>query len=411
VLDFWPLRRITDGLPEGARRPGPAAMLTRILQLALEKAPLFVLAAYFVLESLFTAQLTGLLESTAGLSLPHRVANAVTGYARYLGMTVWPVDLIAMYPLASAVPAGQVAGAAFVLGALSVLACCQWRSRPYLLTGWLWFLGTLVPVIGFVQGGQQSVADRYTYVPIVGLFIAVAWVAHAAAARTPHAARPLACATGAVLIACAWATVLQQRHWRDRFALWTHVLEVAPDNPFGNYGMGRALLDVGQVEAAIPHLERAKSLNLPGWELNNRLGAACAQLGRLDDAIAHFEESARRRETSDALLNLGRALALRGRHDEARARWREAFTNPAVTSRVESFTAAIQDEARRRADDAGWQCDLGELLMLQGRHGEASAAFRDALKLEPNHATATAGLQQALSRLEPTRPPAPTPKP
>ena len=186
LLDFWPLRRASEGIG----------------RLVLEKVPLLALAGLTSAAAVWTQGAVGAMATLEQLPLAARVANALLSYAAYLGKTLWPVDLAVFYPYALEMPLAKTAAALGLLVALSAAALLQWRSRPYLAVGWLWYLGTLLPVIGIVQIGSQSMADRYTYLPTIGIAIAIAWGAADLASGRPRARRALAAAAALALGAC-----------------------------------------------------------------------------------------------------------------------------------------------------------------------------------------------------------------
>jgi len=192
------------------------------------------------------------------------------------------------------------------------------HGRRYLSTGWFWYLGTLLPVIGLVQVGGQSMADRYTYLPSIGLFIMVGWCGADLALRWPRIRRPLVATAAIVAILLTFVTKAQVRHWRDSFTLYGHALEVTEDNWLAYYNLGRAELLAGKVEEGIPHLEQAVRLIPESSDAHNNLGVALNTQGRYDEAIIHFGEAVRiDPESARAHNNLGQALGLSDRLTEA----------------------------------------------------------------------------------------------
>jgi len=352
LLDFWPLGRMKDALavnPAAARRVAVAA---RVLQLALEKTPLFLLTAFFTLEGFYTAQMTGLLSRTEGLPLTFRLSNALAGYVKYLAMTLWPAGLSPMYPLPDHYPTWQTLGAAGFLALVTVWTIRAWKERPHLLVGWLWYLGTLVPVIGLVQGGMQSIADRYTYVPLIGLFIAAVWEVKLRFERWPMGKRALAWATGVTLVACAVAAELQLLHWRDRFHLFSHALRVNPANALALNNLGAAFNDTGQPERALHHLLEAYKLEPASLDVN---------------------------------YNLGSTLHLVGRHAEARKHYAFALARQPDTDLVAAALSRFEAAATANASDAEAWLHLGNALRAVGRAADAATAFNQGLRHRPGH--------------------------
>jgi len=323
LLDHWPLRRAAgaDGGPRWSRT-WP--------ELVREKTPLVALSAASCVIAFIAQRGSGAVSGIAGLSFEVRVANALTSYVAYVGKTLWPANLSALYLYApTSAGLGHALGAACVLAVVTIAAVRSARRRPYLIVGWSWFVGALAPVIGLVQVGIQSMADRYTYVPSVGLFIAVSWGAAdlAAAFRVPRVATTAAAAL--VVAACAVVASRQVQVWKDGAALWEHASRVTTGNFVAHVNYGYALqLQERDVEAVAEYSE-ALRLN-PGYGLaHNDLGDALGALGRVDEAIA---------ETSEAV--------------------------------------------RIEPSNAGWRCNLGFLLKSKGDFAAAKREFDAALRID-----------------------------
>jgi protein O-mannosyl-transferase len=255
LLDVWPLERLRPGL--GWRR--------RLAWLGAEKLPLLGLSAAASLVTL-RYQTTSLV-SLEALPWRLRVANAAVSYAAYLGKTLLPRNLAVFYPIPVEIPTWKAAAAALLIAGLTALAAWRWRKEPWLLVGWLWFLGTLVPVIGLVQVGRQAMADRYTYIPSIGLFLAICWGLSAlVASRRWRAA--LAVSAVLALLTLSAATRAQVRHWADSVTLYRHALAVTQGNYVAHIGLARALASrrdwsgaAEQYRAALalrPHLRDAR---------------------------------------------------------------------------------------------------------------------------------------------------------
>ena len=419
LLDFWPLGRL--GLKaEDSRRKA-------LSSLVIEKLPFFVL-------SLASSVVTYLVQRKGGsvstmLSLGGRLANALVSYARYIGKTIWPVDLSVLYPHPGHWPVWQVAGSAALL--LGVSAAVFWLnrgtrrpgkvpryelawSRPWLVVGWLWFMGTLVPVIGLVQVGVQSMADRYSYVSAIGLWVMVAWGAGEAALGVNWRVRTLAVGAWLSLAACAGLTTHQVRFWRDGGALFQHAVEVTSRNYLAYNNLGYYLASKGKAEEAMrcyrqsleinPVYEEAlnnvgyalagekKFLEAIGYyeaalriqpnhaEVHNNLGNALSELGRIPEAITHYEVTLRQKpDHADAHNNLGIALAMQGKVEEAMNHFREAV--------------------RLKPDYASAHSNYGNALMLQHQLEEAIKEFETSLRLDPKEAKAHNNIGNALVEL------------
>jgi tetratricopeptide (TPR) repeat protein len=312
LFDYWPLGRLRQS---GRRLPG-ARPLARAVT---EKLPLFALAA---LASVITFQVqssSGAVASADALPLGLRAANALTSIVAYLGDAIWPGGLAVFYPHPKALPPTPwLIVAALGLVGISAAALHQARARPHWLVGWLWFLGTLVPVLGLVQVGEQARADRYTYIPLIGLALAVAFTTSELGARWRRS-RPawIAVATLA-LLALTISARAQVLHWRDSTALYARALAVTDDNAFAHRGLGRALRRAGRLEEAEGHLAAAMQLE-PGRAANRReLAEIRAQQGDIEGAIAHYG-ALLRTDPDDvrALVNQGQLLVQARRLDEA----------------------------------------------------------------------------------------------
>jgi len=297
LWDYWPLGR-------PALRPSPSALRqnssgeisgekrtakSEWRWLLLEKLPLLALCA---MSAVFTvnAQAGGGATSYYGLAL--RLENALISYARYLGKAFWPSGLALFYPYPlKPYPLWQVCGAAFVLLAISAAVALAHRRR-YLTVGWLWFLGTLVPMIGVVQVGTQAMADRYAYLPFVGLFIMVCWLAAEWAAQMHLSRLLLRTASVVVLLALALVSYRQVSFWSDHITLWTHVLEVTNNNWVAENNLGTALLKTGRMEEAIPHFRAAAALDPTDPNSTMNIGTYEQAHGNLPVAIQLYKKAA-----------------------------------------------------------------------------------------------------------------------
>ncbi len=265
----------------------------------------------------------GIVQSVERFPLPGRIANAAVSIARYLGKMVWPQDLAVFYPyrelsLASAPALGAIA----LLIAITALAV-RWRRRGYPIVGWLWFLGTLVPVLGLVQAGIQSMADRYTYLPGIGILIAVVWSAAEALARRdaldrPAVRRALFAAAIVVLAVLGSLTWRQTMTWRDDETLFAHAAAATRDSYWARYNLGLTLLDGGRAGEAVPQFEEAVQLEPTSVEALVNLGRALEQSGRVPEAIAAFRRARdANREDLSAARHLSRLLVSSGGATEA----------------------------------------------------------------------------------------------
>ena len=326
LLDFWPLGRMGLG-------PNPADgwALSRdgwatTVRLVWEKLPLLALTVMSSIVTLVVHRRGGAVISLGATPLNLRVANALVSYVAYIGQMLWPARLAVLYPYAQSLPGWWTAGAFLGLMAISVAVIRAGPRRPYLLVGWLWYLGTLVPVIGLIQVGDQARADRYTYIPLIGLFIVVAWGVPDLMVRWPFRRIALPAAAGLVSLACVIAARGQLRYWQDSTTLWTHALAVTTGNTIVHNNLGVVLADQGKLEEAIAHYSEALRIKADSADAHNNLGVALADQGKLEEAIAHYSEALRiQPDYADAHNNLGVALADQGKLDEAIAHFSEAL--------------------------------------------------------------------------------------
>ena len=234
---------------------------------------------------------------------------------------VWPADLAVFYPLPLATAWWHAGAATILLVVATYVAIALAHRRPYVIVGWLWYLVMLLPVIGLVQVGGQALADRYTYLPLVGIFVVVAW----GLADVPVARPVLAAAACVAIAAYALAAHRQLQVWRDSTALWTHALEVTTDNYRAQNAVGALLVEGGRVDEAVPHLVEAVRIEPAFAEAHNNLGTALARRGQLDEAMSHYREALRLSpDLAQAHNNLGLALARTGDADGAVREIREA---------------------------------------------------------------------------------------
>jgi tetratricopeptide (TPR) repeat protein len=249
LLDYWPLRRLAS--------PGSGALVEgpRLRRALIEKLPLLVLSLASVWITYASQQAAGAMRAASSIPLGERFANALVSYAIYLGRAFWPRDLAVFYPYPEAgVPFRDALLAGLLLIGISVVALREIRRRPWLPVGWFWYLGTLVPVIGLVQVGFQARADRYVYLPLVGISIAVAWGVHELAGRRRAGARAAASAAAIGVALLAAASAQQVRHWRNGVTLFRHALEATGDSPTVRAGLAMSLLHQGRAEEALDQL-------------------------------------------------------------------------------------------------------------------------------------------------------------
>ena len=393
LLDYWPLGRWQTTPPR---------------RLILEKLPLLALAAAASLVTLLVQQHAGATASLAEVPLALRLENALVSYCAYVLQFFWPAGLAVLYPYDSNLSAWLVTGAAAVLAAITALSIAQRARRPYLLVGWLWFAGILVPVIGLVQIGVQARADRYMYIPMIGLAMAAVWGLAEALGRRAIALGAVACC---VYAAVAWSTA---GYWRDTVALFRHTIEVTHDNWAAMAALSHTLLSANRVDEAMPFIDEALRLRPNLAEAHINYGAALSKRGSFDAALAEYGAALRLApDNPDAQEGLGVVLTEKGRFQEALAHLNAAETirpeDPdthynlgrlyGLADRPDLAAAQFAEAVRLEPESASAHFNLGTALAAQDRYAEAAAQFREALRLKPDHVTARFNLASALASM------------
>ncbi|PYJ49072.1 MAG: hypothetical protein DME87_10580, partial [Verrucomicrobia bacterium] len=343
-----------------------------IRRLFLEKIPLLVLSAgSCVITFVLQKRAIG---AIAPLPFLWRVQNAFASYVIYVWKTLWPTRLAVFYPHPNNTLAiWEVILAIGFLLAITVAAIVFRSERPYVFTGWFWYLGMLVPVIGLVQAGEQGHADRYTYLPHIGLFLLAVWLAADVTAVRQSRSRFAVATAVVIIVALAWAAFIQTSYWRNSETLWTHALAVTSDNDFAHNNLGYLCVDRGELDKAISHFETALRIRSSRQDTHYDVGSAFVQMnladalarkGQSDEAMLHYEEAIKLQPNyADAYYNRGNVLFAKGRIDEAIADWEK--------------TLQIQP------NDADAHTCLGNALLRQGSLKEAIAHYEKALALAP----------------------------
>jgi len=319
LLDFWPLHRVA-GSPVETAPHGPGVPCIPLSRLVAEKVPLFALSLLSSVITVVAQHRGGALVPTEMIGVASRVGNAIVSYVRYLGKAFWPNPLALFYPFpAGGPPAGQIAGAAGLLVLITSGVLSGGRRKPWLPVGWFWFLGTLVPVIGLVQVGSQGMADRYAYLPAIGLWIAVTWEGARLAGHAPPRVRralpwiPLALV--AVLAALTWR---QTGYWSDQEVLLRHTIAVTENNGRAHLILSQALAEKGRYDEALGHAAEAARLEPTHPPAHSNFGFLLYKAGRVDEAIGRFRMAIRLQpDYAEAHYNLGIAYGKKGRTEEA----------------------------------------------------------------------------------------------
>jgi Flp pilus assembly protein TadD len=391
LLDWWPLQRVASGRWQvtrtgermssaGGRGPGtpaPASQLLTFSRLILEKIPFFVLSAISCVVTFIAQQKGGAVVKLARIPMTGRIENAFVSYARYLDKTLWPAPLANPYPHPGHWEFPLVIYSVALVAGLSAIAVLFARRFPFVFTGWFWFAGTLVPVIGLVQVGGAAMADRYSYLPLIGVFIVLVWGAGAVCAswRVPG---PLIIFLAAIILtACAWRTWDQSGYWKNSGTLFRHTLAVTENNYVACNDLGTWLSGNGQVAEAMDYFRKSLQIKPDNPDAVYNLGNAFAKLGNWDEAINNYQRALQITPNQpDVLDNLGFALAAKKQFAEA----------------VVCFEAAL----KLNPDYADAHNNLATVLFIQKRFNEAVRHFREALRITPGNPQIYSNLGDAL---------------
>ena len=397
LLDWWPLGRLSlSGRGSDWRR------------LLLEKVPFLALSVLSSVVTFLVQKKGGAMTTLNDFTLPERLENVFVSYARYLGKLVWPNPLANPYPLVKHWDLGVVIFAVVLVIGLSVLAVLSARKYPFIFMGWFWFIGTLVPVIGLVQVGIQSMADRYTYVPLIGIFIIIAW---GAAAMSVHGLVPrilTGIVAAIILIACVVQTRVQLGFWKDNETLFHHTLAVTKDNYLAYNNLGTWLSKHGHVPEALDCFQKSLAINPYDTEVLYNCGNAFSKLGDWDAAIINYERSLKiKSDQGDVLGNLGFAFAAKKQYTNAIVCLSEALTLEPDSSEIHNNLASIlfigheygpAEEQFRAAlrltpDNPQIYINLGDTLAREQKIPEAAQCYQQALALKPDDVQAKQKLQ------------------
>jgi protein O-mannosyl-transferase len=413
LLDFWPLKRIQgwDQLPapnrkgrqpnekvgfkSSAAKPECSFTQASFSRLALEKLPLLALCAGSAVLTI-AAQRAVAVRSLKSFPISVRLENAIYAYAMYLWKAFWPTRLAVYYPHpGNTLAVWRVAVAALFLAAASVLVWRQRRTHRYLVTGWLWYLGIMVPVIGLVQVGDQARADRYAYIPLIGIFVMVVWGAADWALHQQIGFRWRVASAAIILAVLSLLTARQISYWRSEYDLWAHDLEVVPGSPLGISNLGDALNKMGRAKEALPFLEKSAQLLPADSVRHGNLAVDLVQCNRLQDAIPEYETA----------ISLTRERAVQSHYYESLAAVYDALEDYAKVR--SNYQQALKVTPERSADMVQWltqsvaaqpspprYVELGILLQETGKFSEARLAYEQALRQDPKLNEATEFLQE-----------------
>jgi tetratricopeptide (TPR) repeat protein len=394
LLDYWPLRRIQGANGKGRSAAAFAKALARpggqksalngrwsaVNHLVVEKIPLFVLSAAACVAALVSQSHSHSMVSVSVSSFPWRIGNACVASVTYVCQMVWPLRLAVLYPEQQAsLPFGEITLSIAFLVLISALALISRKRRPYFFTGWFWYVGMLVPVVGIVQVGLQAHADRYTYLPQIGLYLAITWAAVDASRAWRRRKIILGVAAATILTALTRTAWLQTSYWRDSESLWRHALAVTGDNVVARVSLCDALLYDNKVDEAGAEAREILQMWPGNAHALGMLGMALARQGRPDEALPYlFAALESNADVFRLRYNLANVLFQKGKVDEAIAHYRK--------------------ELEAHPDFAECHNDLAKALLRKGQFDEALFHLEKALELNPNYADARNNLGTALSQ-------------
>ena len=396
LLDYWPLNRLSSFSPQVLR------------QLVAEKIPLFLLTVGSCVVTVLVPEK----QAADILPLGLRMENAVVSYVTYLWQMIHPSGLACLYPNpTNYLSLWQVAGAAGLLLAISGAVWAFRRTHPCLVVGWLWYLGMMIPVIGIVQICFYAHADRYTYLPQIGLYLLLTWGAADLCAGWRHRRVVLGGLSTFILAALIFCARRQTSYWRNSESLWNHTLACTPDNYIAHNNLGNVLLQKGKVDEAIAQYQQALQINPNYARARNNLGNALCQKGNVDEAIAQYQRALQNTpDSAEIHNNLGMALLQKGRVDEAISHYQQALQiSPNYIKarynfgmalfqkgRVDEAIAQYQMVLQIKPDSAETHNNLGYVLLQKGKVDEAMVHFQKALQIKPDYAKAHSNLGNAL---------------
>ncbi len=376
LLDYWPLQRFK------LKHEGDAIIKSGnqlpVIKLIWEKVPFFILSIAASSIAVFAQHSKGTVASFDRFPLSVRIENSIVSYVNYIEKMIWPDNLAAFYPHPGNLSVWKIAGSCLLLILITFIAIRSIRRRPWFIVGWLWYIGTLIPVIGIVQVGLQSMADRYTYIPLIGLFIIIAWGVPELAIRWRLKKPIFVAITTAILLAFMVISWLQVRYWADNISLYDHALDVTSDNFLAHNGLGNELTTRGRLGDAVIHYLEALRIRPEYAEAHYNLGHVLSIQGKKEEAIEHFRKAIKiKPDYAEAHDYLGYELACQGSREDAIKHYRKAI--------------------KIKPDYAEAHNCLGYELLYQGKGKEALEHLRKALQIRPNYSSAHHNLGIALA--------------
>ncbi len=411
LLDYWPLRRLAWQPADGIARFARAWM-----PLIREKLPLFCLAVASIVVTYIAQSQGGAVRGLVDAPLSLRLSNALVSYGKYLLLTVWPSGLGVYYPFSPmGVSTWQCAAALVLVAVITAIALREATRRPYLITGWLWFLGTLVPVIGLIQVGGQAMADRYHYIPSIGIFTGIVFVLAdlAIAWRVGHVS--IAVVSAIVLLLFGSATALQISRWRDSLTLFERTLSVTSDNLVIHFNLGHFLGQQGKYDEAVPHFAEALRIKPDFFDALLNMGITLVEQGKPAEAISYYQQALDvEPDSAKAHMQLALALVKQEKGDDALRQFYKAMelapNDPDIHTnlglmlarqgKLLEATAQLNEALRLNPDSAEAHNDLGLVFLMAGQFEKSLPHFSTALRLKPNYTAASDNLRRAQRQID-----------
>jgi tetratricopeptide (TPR) repeat protein len=374
LLDYWPLGRLNWGR-HAAEKSVP---LSRLL---MEKAPLLAMSAILSLITIAAQQKAGALNPIEAISLNNRVANTFISYAKYVSKTIWPNRLAAFYPYNYAILSKTLSAVCILLFvAISAISIHIGRRRKYAAVGWLWYVGTLIPMIGLVQVGDQAMADRYMYIPMVGLLVIVSWAVRDLILNRHHWKPAVSVIVVVVLLSAVIATRTQVRYWQNSMSLFEHALKVTENNPVAEKGYGSVLFTAGRLDEAAVHLRKAMRTHPAYFSAGNELGRVYLRQGKFNEAVMCFNELLKHnKESAEIYYNLGVASILQKKYEEA----------------IKHFAKVLELDPKY----PDIHSNMGIALLAAGKNTDAIKYLNEALNTSKNQVMVYANLGTAYTHL------------
>jgi tetratricopeptide (TPR) repeat protein len=399
LLDYWPLGRF-------------AAPKFSIIKALLEKVPLIVLAAASSVITFVVQRAGGSMLSIYAIHLSERISNAIVSYVSYISKMFWPVGLAILYPHpANRIPVAKALICAAILILITIICLYYARRRKYLLVGWLWYLGTLVPVIGIVQVGSQGMADRYTYIPLIGLFLIIAFAGAELLKKISMGTVAAGVIAGVILSACGITAAAQVRHWKDSLALFEHALDVTENNYLVENNYANVLSNLGRNEEALTHLVEALRFLPDSPEMHNNYGNILKKTGKFDQAIEQYKIALKLNpDFSLARYQLGVALAAKGDYEGAIKQYRLYAGTDVDLADISQGPATelakqgkVNDAANQfhivKPDSTEVRSNFGYALAQSGKPKEAIEYYDKVLANDPNNVITHGRLALALAAI------------